>query len=251
MSTKIKQNLNKLLLIIFSISPLAHAEIQEHLYPMGTLEQIPYGFQDEHGQVKGSLFEIMNEIIAKSGLRATNKLLPAKRLFLELKTGAQFCALLADTPLVSKYFDLLEPIGVKLAAGVLPKKGVKLSNYESLKQITIAVPLGLYFHEFFDNDKTLTKVNPPKYENAIQMLKYGRVDAAAGAIASLLYIANNEEMSDRNFDAPLILSNLDIYLACFRGTEKTVQEAMQASTVKLKEMGRIQEIYNQYITYAK
>ena len=90
------------------LSSLACAEIKEGTYSMATFEQVPYGFLHKDGQIRGSLFEIMNEIIATSGLRATNRLLPSKRLFAELNNGAQTCALLADSPLVLEYFDLLE-----------------------------------------------------------------------------------------------------------------------------------------------
>jgi len=220
--------------------------IDNNAFSMATLEQIPYGFKTSKGQIKGGLFDIMNEIINESGLKASNQLLPPQRLILELNKGNQLCTLVANTPHASKHFDLIEPIGLKLSAGVLPRKGIELTNYVSLKNIIIAVPLGIYFNERFDNDNTLNKIHPLGYSNAIQMLKYKRVDAIAGAIETLRYIAKYESLLASDFSPPLILSNLEIYLVCIKDTPYSVRDAMRAAVITLKKNGKIQQIHNQY-----
>jgi len=213
---------------------------------MATLEQIPYGFKTTKGQIKGGLFDIMNEIINESGLKASNQLLPPQRLIHELKNGNQLCTLLANTPYASRHFDLVEPIGLTLSAGVIPRIGVGLPNYASLKNTIIAVPLGIYFDKRFDRDSTLTKIHPLSYSNAIKMLKYKRVDAVAGAIESLLYVAKHDSLSVNDFGPPLVLSNLNIYLTCIRDTPDFIRKTMRAATMTLKKRGQIEQIHRQY-----
>jgi len=250
MTNVIQQSLYRFLLgIVLLLAPLAYSETMEKNYSMGSLEQIPYGFKEPNGKVRGILFDIMNEIIKQSGLSATNLLLPPKRLINELTRGVVSCSLLADTHYAQMLFDIIEPIGLKLPAGILPKKGVQLPNYEGLKNITIAIPLGIYFDDIFDKDEALTKVHPPQYLNSIRMLKYGRVDAVAGAIPSLLYIAKNEGMTNRDFGTPLILSNHEVNLTCRRSVNNNVREAMQTATKKLKKSGTIQGIIMQHPTF--
>jgi len=247
MASQIQLNLNRLLLGIFLLLPLpAHAVIGNNTFVMATLEQIPYGFKTSKGKVKGRLFDIMNEIINESGLKASNQLLPLQRLILELNKGEQLCTLIAKTFDTAKHFDLIEPIGIKLAAGVLPRKGLKLTNYASLKKSIIAVPLGVYFDKQFDSDNALTKIHSLGYDSAIQMLKYKQVDAVAGAIESLRYIAKHSSLTVSDFSTPLILSNLKIYLTCNRDTPDTVRQAMRAAIITLKKSGKIQQIHKLY-----
>jgi len=247
MTAKIQLSLSRLLLVmlLFSSQPI-HAVIDNNTYSMATLEQIPYGFKTSKGQLKGGLFDIMNEIINESGLKASNQLLPSQRLIIELNTGRQLCSLVANTPYNSSHFDLVEPIGLNLSAGILPRKEIKLSDYASLKNIIIAVPLGIYFNEKFDSDNTLTKIRPLSYSKAIQMLKHKQVDAVAGAIESLIYIAKHGSLSESNFSPPLVLSSLKIFLACNRSTPNTVREVMRAAVITLKKKDKIKQIHQQY-----
>ena len=178
--------LNSLFLLVFLfISHTIHAALDNNTYSMATLEQIPYGFKTSNGQIKGGLFDVLNEIIKESGLKASNQLLSAQRLNMELNKGSQLCTLAADTPYAVKNYDLIEPIGLTLSAGIIPRKNLKLSNYSTLKNIIIAVPLGIYFDKKFDGDNNLTKIRPLNYSNAIKMLNHEQVDAVAGAIESL------------------------------------------------------------------
>jgi len=249
MASQIQLGLKRLLLGIFLLlSQPTQAVIDNNTFSMATLEQVPYGFKTSKGQIEGMLFDIMNAIIIESGLKASNQLLPPQRLILELHKGSQLCTLVANTPYAAQHFDLIEHVGLKLSAGILPKKGIKLLNYASLKNIIIAVPLGIYFDERFDNDHTLNKIRPLDYNNAIQMLKHKRVDAIAGAVESILYISKYSGLSASDFAPPLILSNLKIYLTCIKDTPNTVREAMRTAIITLLQRGKIQLIHKQYST---
>jgi ABC-type amino acid transport substrate-binding protein len=237
------------LLVFFFISQPIHAVLDNNTYSMATLEQIPYGFKTFNGQIKGGLFDVMNEIIKESGLKASNQLLSASRLNRALNQGSQLCTLATDTAYAIRNFDLIEPIGLTLPAGIIPRKTIRLPSYASLKNIIIAVPLGIYFDKKFDKDKTLTKIHPLNYSNAIHMLKYEQVDAIAGAIDSLLYIAKHGSMSESDFSPPLVLSNREIYLTCNKDAPSNVRSALRTAIITLKKEGKIKKIQKKYLNY--
>lgn len=112
-----------------------------------TMEQVPYGFIAAKEKTTGVFYEILNNIIVASDIEQKNKLLPLNRLFTTMTTRQNMCSLIADTPEVVNALDLVEPIGLPLNIGVLPRQGVVLEHYSNLEGLTIAVPLGVYFDE--------------------------------------------------------------------------------------------------------
>jgi len=252
MGKRIYQLINRILMsLMLALSMASFAQTNDDVISAYTLEQVPYGFKNDSGEVTGFLYEMMTEIITTSELTIAHQILPPKRLFKELNNQKQSCSILAGTSFIKNQFDLIEPIGVQLSAGILPKAGIKLTDYDSLKNISIAVPLGIHFNERFDNDDSLDKMFPAKYLNAIQMMKHEHVDAAAGAIASLLYIAKQEGMSENDFDKPLNLAGAEIYLTCSRATTKDIRHRLGESVKTLKRAGRFQTIINHYLALDK
>jgi len=215
---------------------------------MVTMEQFPYGYRTKAGKPKGVWYEVLNKIIVKSGVNIKNEITPTKRLIRNIDKNNKLCTLFADRATMPDSFDVLGGIGQVLSAGILPKKGVKIENYKDLKNIIIAVPLGIEFNNHFDNDLTIQKVHPPQYFNAIKMLFKGRVDAVAGAIPVLKYIAKSEGISESEFDRPLIFLTTDIYLMCTHRVKKAIRDKLRMSLNELKDNGEIRKIIDQYFT---
>jgi hypothetical protein len=213
---------------------------------MITMEQIPYGFSGANGKSTGVLYDILNEIMVESGIEQPNKVLSPMRIIATMTNQSNVCTLVADTPEVISMFDLIEPIGYKMAAGVVPRVGSKLLNYSSLKDLTIAVPLGNYINEEFNNDNELTVVSPRNYINAIKLLKNGQVDAIAGAISTIMFIGKQGGMTTKDFGQPFLFSQNDIQLVCTHGLAKKTREKLKDSVLKLKSNGEIQKILSGY-----
>jgi len=215
---------------------------------MVTMEHVPYGYVTDTGQDTGIWFEILNEILLESNIDKRNDIVPTKRLLRYINTNKKICTLLADKRVGTDNFELLEPIGQSLTAGVLPRKGIKLVEYDDLKGITIAVPLGINFSDVFDVDKTIKKMRPPQYLNAIKMFAIGRVDAVGGAISVLKQIARQQGLSAEQFDEPFIFQDGDVYLMCSRHIKSTVRGKLRMALIRLKEKGVIRKIINKYFS---
>jgi ABC-type amino acid transport substrate-binding protein len=224
-----------------------NAKESSHTLSIYTMEQIPYGYITQNGRASGLLFEILDKIILESGLEIQNELVPAKRLELELLSKRTVCTLLADVPNIKGRFDLVEPIGYEFQSGLLPKVGIKLDSYSSLKGKILAVPNGIEFYDKFDDDNELSKVTPPKFINAIRMLKAGRVDAIAGSISVLKYIAQREGMFNDDFGEPLIFTRNNIHLVCSKATDKRERSILKRAVINLKLNGTIQKLLDKYL----
>jgi len=239
--------LKVIILLCFSNTLFAKASVS-----IVTMEQVPYGFRTADENLTGVFYEILNNIIVASHIENKNRLQPLNRLFTVMSSRTNMCSLIADTPEIVSNLDLVEPIGLSLNLGILPKQGIKLDHYSNLKGLTIAVPLGVplgvYFDEHFYNDKTLTIVSPRNYTNAVKLLKNGQVDAIAGSILALRYIGKTEGMTSTDFDAPLILSHNEVQLVCSRGLALKTREKLKNTVIELKSNGTIQATLANYFT---
>ncbi len=209
------------------------------------MDQSPYGYMSKNGKVTGILYEILDEILNESSIKSTAKIIPTKRLLRTMLNNDKVCTIVADTPDVTS-FEKIEPIGFKVTAGILPAYGIKLYEYSNLQNLKIAVPLGIIFDERFHNDSSLKKIRPPHYTNAVKMLKVGRVDAIAGAIHMLKFIAKNEGISLHIFDKPLVMIEIDMYLFCTKSVDINLQGILKESFINLKNTGRIQVLLESY-----
>jgi len=230
--------------LLLFLSVPSYSDSKKNAIKMLIMHQIPYGFKDENNEKTGVLYDILYQIIKTSNMNKSINIVPPKRLVAMMQDN-KVCTIVANTPDI-KIFDLIEPVGFKLTAGILPAIGITLDSYSSLKNKVIAVPLGIIFDKKFHMDTTLTKVRPPHYINAIKMLKKGRVDAVAGALLTLKYIAKKQGMNLTSFNRPLILAQTELYLVCTTDIEKDNRKRLKNAVIELKLNETIKKIFIKY-----
>jgi len=237
------------LLCLFLTKPATSSAFDEkNNITMATMEQIPYGFWTDNGKPTGVLYEVLNRIMIESDIKQPNNILSIKRLLATMLTNKNTCSLLGDTPEVVNKHDLIEPIGLSVKTGILPKSGVILVDYSSLKGLTIAVPQDINFDKKLNEykDKDFSIITPRNYVNALKMLKSGQVDAVAGAISTLKFIGIKEGMTATYFDHPLILSHIEITLICNYGLPTEARKELKNAVITLRTNGNIQNILDRY-----
>ncbi len=213
---------------------------------MVTMDQIPYGFVSADGKHTGVLYDILNEIIRESDVGRINEITPPQRVFLQMISNKKTCSLVADLPSVVSNLDLIELIGYEVVFGILPKSGNDLIGYKDLTNLTIGIPLGMDVNDYIKNDIIFSIVSPPKYINAIRMMKKGRVDGVAGNLSALKYIARAEGMTAADFGTPFILQRNNVYLVCTSIITKESRQKLKKAVIKLKENGTIKTILKRY-----
>jgi polar amino acid transport system substrate-binding protein len=235
-----------LIIIVLPVHAIQNDPIKGNDIAILTIAQMPYGYSSNNDEPTGVFYDILNEIVTSSGINAKNVITPPKRIYNLINSNAKICILSADTPLIMARLDKIEPIDFIFQAGILPNTGIELSDYSSLKDITIAVPLGINVDEKFHNDNNLTKVFPSQYLNAIKMLKINRVDAVAGAISTLKFIAKLEGMKDKDLGKPLIFSQYNVNLFCSYNIPQDTKKKLKEAIINLKNKGIITNIINHY-----
>jgi len=215
---------------------------------MTTMDQVPYGFKLDNGEFSGVTYDILNEIIRESGIGHADEITPAQRIVAQLNSNRKMCTLVADVPSVVSSYDLVEPIGYKLAVGILPIAGIDLIDYKDLNDLTIAVPLGADINDVIDVDVDIifSVVSPPQYLNAIRMMHIGRIDAVLGELSALRYIARTEGLTNDDFGTALILKHNELYLVCTYSISKQSRKRLKVATIKLKKNGIIKAILKRY-----
>lgn len=234
--------LSVLLASLFSPQLIA-SEIQ-----LGILEMTPYAYKTDQNNFTGALYEValllQNHKITSSELINVD-VYPGIRVLKSLESENNFCTIAANTPDLTIY-DLVEPIGMTIGAGIVPKKGVVLEEYSQLTSLTIAVPAAIQFDEKFHNDTSLTKVITPEYANAVEMLVKNRVDAIAGGIQPIKNAAMLRGYDLDIFAKPLTFFEADIFLICNDTVSSGGRAALKETVMTLRESGEIEEILSNY-----
>lgn len=215
------------------------------------MEQVPYGFKNELGTETGVLFDIALELQQASqsvpSLALTQPyIIPTKRIISQLNQAHPVCTLVAESPIIADHFDLIEPIGFQLKAGILPAAGITLTDYQSLNDKSIAVPLGIMFDRRFHDDDDLNKVSVREYYNGIKMLAAGRVDSVAGAIPSLYYNAKMLDIPAATFGEPLLFVDFGLFLVCNDQLPQHQRELLKNLVIELKSNGSIPQLFESY-----
>lgn len=212
------------------------------------MQLAPYGMIDKDGAVSGYLYETANLILQTANFPAATDVLPIKRVINGLQNGGYDCSIFAETAYVKKKFPLIEKIGKKLEAGILPGAGIIVNQYQDLSDIQIALPLGINLSSQFDADKNLHKFETKGYNEAIQMLSKGRVNAVGGAIDSLRYNARKNGLDPNTiFGKPYLFFIVDIWLVCPENSlSQPVIARLRKSIISLRKSGAIQKIIDRY-----
>jgi ABC-type amino acid transport substrate-binding protein len=222
------------------------SKTREPAFELGILQMTPYGYKDEQGLERGALYEI--GVLVKqevSSLSIDVRILPPLRIVKRLGIDSQFCTMAANTPDL-KAFDLIEPIGFGLGAGILPKSGVDLTKYEQLQPLAIAVPDSVQFDTKFHNDNSLNKVNAPEYSNAVEMLVHERVDAIAGGIQPILNAAKLRGYDASIFGQPLLMFEAEMYFIYSNALDPQLRSTLKEAVSRLRDSGAISDILNQH-----
>lgn len=216
---------------------------------LAIMELSPYGFYDEKGNSTGYLYDVGDTILKNLGVPGNPPLLPLKRLVHMLKTEEVDCTLLAATSFTRSNYRLIEPIGHMLTTGIFPKAGIKLSEYEDLQGLAIAIPGGVRISDRFDQDDSLNKISTKGYRQSVLMLENGRVDAIVGVWGS--YVFNVLELGfepNKIFGTPLIFKKIPIWLVCRQdGPSPQDEEKLKTAVAKLKKDGAIKRTIEKYL----
>ncbi|PWC45786.1 transporter substrate-binding domain-containing protein [Azospirillum sp. TSO22-1] len=182
-----------------------------------TLDVAPWASIDPaSGQPVGVFPSVVREIARRSGHAITMSLQPFTRIDRELEAGTQDCTIIVWNDSRSSIVQRGELVSDH-PMGVIARKGVTLKAYGDLKGLTISVLRGLSIEPRFDGDLGLAKDFDVDYGQGLAKMEHRRLDAIAGAVPTILYLAKQRGMSDMMGDV-LSLGTIPLVLQCSKAS---------------------------------
>jgi polar amino acid transport system substrate-binding protein len=184
-----------------------------------TLDVAPWAYYDQQTERYAGVFpDLIQEIERRTHYTIEISLVPYSfdRINRELELGRQDCTMV----IVDKKRRDITIVGESvfdLPMGVMAKKEIALNDYEDLSGITISVLKELTEDEKFMDDDRLIKEFDLSYESGLRKIQYGRVDAIAGALPTINYLAIESGVKSL-LGKPLVLSVDPIFLQCSKKT---------------------------------
>ncbi|MGS2716722.1 substrate-binding periplasmic protein [Eionea flava] len=183
-----------------------------------TIEIAPWAYrQDVTGEYLGIFPHIVKELEKRTNRTIKITLSPYARINKELESGRQDCTILVSDVKRQEITEKGEFL-FDHPVGVLAKKGVTLRSYSDISDLRITLLRGSSISPKFDADQELKKEFDTDYLISLRKLQHGRVDAIAGAIPTVQYLAKNNGMADM-LGNPLELNVEPIYLQCSKNSE--------------------------------
>jgi len=207
-----------------------------------TLEVAPWAYHDKvSNKLKGIFPDLVREIDSRTLHTINMTLTPYVRIDRELESGRQDCTMLIRGVERDKFVILGELI-LDHPMGVIPRKDISLVKYEDLTKVTVSVLRDLNITDKFDLDKKIKKQYDTDYEMGLRKMNHKRLDAIAGAIPTIQYLAKTNGMENM-LGEPLELSSEPVFFQCSRNSQKNhVINEFNSIIRQIKSDGVLDEI---------
>lgn len=158
-----------------------------------TIDVAPWAWSDPGtGRLMGVFPDVVRELERRTGNRIAMSLQPFARINRELESAAQDCTIIVWIDSNERFVKKGELVSDH-PMGVIARRGVTLKAYDDLKPLTIAVLRGAPTDQRFDNDDSLKKdYDTTDYSQGLAKIAHNRVDAIAGAMPTIQFLANQE-----------------------------------------------------------
>lgn len=209
-----------------------------------SIQVAPWGWRDpDSGEIRGAFVEMVKELDARVDADLSITLTPFARVDRELELGGHDCTILIPRP--EEMVVQGEVVG-EHDIGVIPAHGFALTEYSQLKGKKVAVLRGASITPRFDADMSFNKVYDTDYLMSLRKLARQRVDAVAGAIPTMRYLAETNGL-DSSMGNPLKLSEVPLVLQCSRqSAHLDLLPALNRAIVEMKAEGVIERIKSEY-----
>ena len=177
-----------------------------------TIEAAPWAYQP--AAPEGAFPQLVRELERRTGHVIHISLQSFVRVERDLETGEQDCTILMWNDARGRVVERGENV-YSMPFGIIARTGLRLESYEDLAGLTVSVVRGLAIHPRFDGDAALRKDFDRDYGAGMRKMVHGRLDAVAGALPTIAYLAAQQGMGDALGDR-LVLSSVPLALQCSR-----------------------------------
>lgn len=137
----------------------------------------PWAYEDEDGDLQGSLIDVAYRLSDLTGVAVTPKLRPLRRAIVELRSGqANFSILFQNPGLDIEAINVASVTRVNILLAAMTETAYPLT-LEELKGKRVAYIRGTYLGEAFEQDMDVVKVPLNAISQAVELLSMGRISA--------------------------------------------------------------------------
>jgi polar amino acid transport system substrate-binding protein len=207
-----------------------------------TIDVAPWASVDaKTGASVGVFPEVVREIERRTGHTIEMQFTPFARVDRELQSGRQDCTILVSGDKRAGFVEEGALVSYH-PIGVIARKGVTLKTYADLKPLTISVLRGAAMTPEFEADDSLRKEFDTDYLIGLRKIEHGRLDAIAGAVPTIRYLAS-QEGNLAHLGDEIILANVPLVLQCSRkSTHLPLMPALNNAIEDMKLDGVLDKI---------
>jgi len=211
----------------------------------GLFNIVPYAYMKEN-KVVGITADIIQSIENESKLDIETQLLPYKRMLIYLQSGEIDFGIFFLSDYSEGFSEKLVPL-YSLDTIIIGKKDLKISEFEDIRNLQLATPIGVNYNAGLSKDKTLKIAYVKDYKNAILMLKRDSIDALIGPEKILRYQLKQLGMNINELGTPYVLTTNTAWIQ-FSHKSKLQKDksALIKAAKRLLEKKKITEIILKY-----
>jgi polar amino acid transport system substrate-binding protein len=231
-------------LLIWAV--LASSNVTAAEFKMISMDAVPWAYFDaKENRYSGIFPDLVREIEKHSGHDIKITLTSYARINRELETGRQDCTMLITEKKRGEITNLGELV-FNIPMGVIPNKNTTLTRYEDLSGLTISVLRSLNITDKFTQDNELKKEFDTGYEIGLRKMLHGRLDAIAGTIPTIKYLAKEKGMGEL-LGKPLLLRFNPIYLQCSKKSKnKQLISDINSAMKSIRESQVLNDVVSKY-----
>ncbi len=214
----------------------------------GTFDFAPYVLHDDPEGRLGLFVDITTAIAEQADVPINNSVLPIARVVKNLERGLTDCVVALKTPWSIENLDQVSEIHDRMESVIATRPELKITNISDLRGRRLAIPRGSFRSSPVANEPGIERVLTNGYQQSINMLMAGRVDAIAGTAANIYHIFATENVTRRDIGVVLTVESNSLWLQCAKGkvSDELLAKMDQAATA-LREEGTIEALLQRYI----
>ncbi|WP_294224873.1 transporter substrate-binding domain-containing protein [uncultured Shimia sp.] len=241
-----KYSLNCVLSLMIALFG-ANSSIAETV-KFGTFDFAPYVLHDDPEGRLGFFVDISTAIVDRADVSFTNSVLPIARVVKDLERGITDCVVALQTPWSLETLVQVSEIHDRLDIIIATRPQLEISGISDLRGRRLAIPRGTFRSSPVMTEPDIERVLTNDYQQSIQLLLAGRVDAIAGTAVSLYHSFATENVTRRDVGVVLSVESNSLWLQCAKGqvSEETLAKMDQATNA-LRDEGVFETFVQRYI----
>lgn len=209
-----------------------------------TADVWPWGFPGPDGKPAGTLVRFTDRLAAIADLPLSNELRPHRRAIVELAAGSADFAVLFESPENNRIGIPVETLlTLRVIMAGRPGEDTPLS-IDAMSGKEVAYIRGSYYGEAFAGNEDIIKVPVAGLDQALEMLKLGRVDAVVASDQALYRTLKARNIPRNELRTDVVIAEQRAHLYMSRKARfPELQEPVRQAMAQMRETGELDAIF--------